>query len=75
MTKYKNLSGKSGVNSYETGDDYIAIQFVGGGTYLYTYDKPGATSVEKMKTLALKGKGLSTYISRNVKDRYEAKLH
>ncbi|MFD1259025.1 hypothetical protein ACFQ3S_19635 [Mucilaginibacter terrae] len=74
MTRYKNQHGNSGVLAYEIGEDSIAIQFVRGDSYLYTYRKPGKTQVDQMKVLAAQGEGLSTYISRVVKGRYEEKL-
>lgn len=74
MRRYKNLSGTSGVRAYETGADYVIVQFVDGEKYLYSYFCPGKLFVERMKKLAAAGKGLSTYISRNVKDKYEKKL-
>jgi len=74
MTRYKNLHGNSGVSAYEIGEDSITIQFVSGDTYVYTYSKPGKTQVEEMKVLAERGEGLSTYISRVVKGRYQEKF-
>ena len=74
MIRYKNQHGNSGVSAYEIGEESITVQFVGGDTYLYTYRKPGKTQVEQMKALAERGEGLSTYISRVVKERYEEKL-
>lgn len=71
MVRYKNRSGKSGVVSYEIGDEAITIAFAGGDLYLYTYRSAGKTRIEKMKKLARKGEGLSTYISREVKDRFD----
>lgn len=74
MITYQNLSGQSGVESYDIGDDYIKILFQGGETYLYSYDHPGKEHVEHMKELAAQGQGLSTYIAQHVKDEYDAKL-
>ena len=74
MTRYKDLSGGSGVVSYKTGPDHIAVEFKSGDMYLYTYKKPGKVAVEEMKKLAASGRGLSTFISQQVHDRYEAKL-
>ncbi len=75
MRKYKNVSGKSGVSSYETGSDYILIRFANdSSTYLYNYTNPGQEKVEEMKVLAQNGKGLSTYISQIVRENYFAKL-
>jgi hypothetical protein len=74
MIAYKNQQGNSGVSAYKIGEESITVQFVSGDTYLYTYRKPGKTYVEQMKVLAERGEGLSTYISRMVKGKYEKKL-
>jgi hypothetical protein len=69
MIPYKNLSGNSGIIAYETGKTYIRILFKD-GIYTYDYSKPGRKSVEVLKLLAVKGKGLSTYISRFIRENY-----
>lgn len=74
MITYQNISGISGVDAYDIGDDYIKILFRGGELYLYSYDTPGREHVERMKELAAKGEGLSTYIAQHIKDEYDAKL-
>jgi len=74
MERYRDLTGDSGVLAYETGDDYIKIRFRGGDIYLYTNAITGQRNIEQMKRLAAKGRGLSTFISQHVKDRYAAKL-
>jgi hypothetical protein len=71
MEKYRNLSGDSGVVAFENGVDYINIQFVSGDVYTYSYKKAGRTHVEQMKILASKGKGLSTYINKYVRNLYD----
>lgn len=74
MIRYKNLEGHSGVTAYEPGTDSIAVEFGHETIYLYTYRSAGRAMVEQMKKLAQKGKGLSTYISQTVKNKYESKL-
>jgi hypothetical protein len=74
MERYKNLNGNSGIMSYDIGRDSIIVMFRGGHTYLYNYVVTGKVHIEKMKKLARKGIGLSTYISRHVKDRYAEQL-
>jgi len=74
MERYKNLSGRSGVKAYQIRERSILIEFEANGKYLYTYDRPGQGQVEEMKRLAVKGLGLSTYISRTVRNRYFRKL-
>jgi hypothetical protein len=76
MEQYKkNNSGDSGVEFYEIEDRAIIVQFVHGGIYKYTYESAGEKNVEQMKQLALKGKGLTTFINEHVKFDYEAVLN
>ena len=74
LQRYPNRSLDSGVTAYEIGDDYIKVEFADGPLYLYTHDTPGKRRVERMKKLALRGKGLSTFISREVREDYAARL-
>ena len=65
MTPYKSKSGKhAGVTAYQTGKDYIRVQFNHTDVYTYSYASAGKAAVEIMKQLALRSQGLSTYISR-----------
>jgi hypothetical protein len=74
LHRYRNRGRNSGVTAYEIGDDYIKVEFADGPLYLYTHDIPGERKVEQMKKLALQGKGLSTFISRSVRDQYASRL-
>ncbi|KGO94299.1 hypothetical protein [Flavobacterium subsaxonicum] len=74
MKRYKNLEGHSGVTGYEIEPDSIAVQFNHSAVYRYTYNSAGKRIIEKMKQLATAGKGLSTYISQTVKQKFEDKL-
>jgi len=74
MTSYTNSSGKSGVSAYEIYDNAILVEFRHGGKYLYDYDIPGEAEVEEMKRLAIDGSGLMTFINKNVRKRFAAKL-
>ena len=74
MKKYKNLSGKSEVAMYEVAKDSITIGFTSCSTYIYSNQSAGSGNVSKMKSLALTGKGLSTYINANVKDKFARKI-
>ena len=71
MTPYGNLSSDSGVVAYEIGGDCIKVQFRHSGK-LYVYDsgRPGLSHVQQMQSLAVAGRGLSTYISQHVKKNY-----
>ena len=74
MKPYRDLSGRSGIEAYEILDDGILIAFKGGGTYRYDVRNPGRLAVAVMKRLAVEGRGLSTYITRHVRDDYAEKL-
>lgn len=74
MRPYEDSSHESGVSAYEFGDDFIAVRFKSGEVYVYDYRSTGRAAVEKMKRLAESGRGLSTYISREVRENYATKL-
>jgi len=74
MKPYRNLSGRSGVRAYQPGPGAIAVEFADGAVYLYTRDSAGAAAVARMLELARAGRGLSTYISRHVRERYAERL-
>jgi len=73
MNPYGNDDHDSGVVAYDTGDDNIIVKFRNEGYYKYTIKSAGAAAIRKMKSLAKKGRGLSTFISQEVRDRYESK--
>jgi len=74
MQRYRNLSGDSGVRAYECGRDAIKVRFANGETYVYDAQVPGAEDVARMQALAVAGRGLSTYIAQQVRERYARKL-
>ena len=74
MVRYKNLEGHSGVTGYEAGEDRIRVEFNHDAVYEYTYASAGKRIIEEMKRLAAVGKGLSTYISQTVRNKFERKL-
>ena len=63
MQSYNNSD--SGVRGYEYGSDYITVYFKRGGTYTYTNGSCGSSSIETMKALANRQRGLNTFISQN----------
>lgn len=70
---YRKVRGASGVVAYAVVDDAMHIQFRNGDVYVYTPAATGRLHLKVMKQLARAGAGLSTYISRQVKDRYTLK--
>lgn len=74
MQKYLNSGGNSAVKHFEIGPDFIKIEFLDDAIYLYDQNQPGAKHVEKMKALAIGGRGLNSYISTFVKKNYAKKI-
>lgn len=74
MIKYLNKEGHSGVTGYEVTANSITVEFNHDAIYRYTYKSAGKKAIEKMKELAQAGRGLSTYISQNVKENFEKKI-
>ena len=73
MERYGNRSGDSGVTEYEIGPDFVRVRFQDPDVYVYDYHRPGQHHVDHMKSLAVAGRGLSTYISQHVKNAYSRK--
>ena len=73
MVNYLNLGGNSNVSAYEIGSDFIKVRFNSGLVYLYTHHSAGQNNIEEMKKLAIQGRGLNSFITRNVKYNYSFK--
>jgi len=66
MQPYKNLSGKSGIVAFEIADDCVKILFRDNPRiYVYSTNKIPLRKIERMKRLAVAGRGLAAFISRN----------
>jgi hypothetical protein len=75
MQRYGNQSRESGVVAYDIDAGQITVQFRNGERYLYTEDSAGAANIARMQELARAGRGLSSFISQHVHDRYARKIH
>lgn len=73
MAEYSGNKKKTGVRAYEIHPDSIDVEFSSGWVYHFSYEKPGPLRVERMKQLAESGHGLSTFISKHVKNRFESR--
>ena len=72
MKRYRSKNGKSGVAAYENGQDFIRILFRDSPeVYTYSNRSAGKSNVERMKRLALEGEGLATFVTRNVRNKFE----
>lgn len=66
MQPYGNLSGQSGIVAYEIGEDFVKVRFRDNpDLYVYSTAKIAAAKIDEMKRLAVAGRGLATFISRN----------
>ena len=74
MTRYKNLGGKSEVARYEIAKDSVTVKFATQRVYRYSNQSAGPGNISQMKTLAVAGKGLGTFINANVKERFSRKV-
>ena len=70
MQPYQNNNGKSNIDAFEIGDDFIKVSFSNGTEYIYTYDSSGQEVVDQMKGLALSGSGLNGFINKYAKETY-----
>jgi hypothetical protein len=74
MERYKNLAGDSGVTAYELFNGGIVVQFQDGWKYEYTSQSAGPAAIATMHRLAMSGRGLSSFISANVRKAYSRKF-
>lgn len=70
VKSYRHADHNTGVVAYEDGPGFIRVKFVDGGVYLYTSESTGADRITDMQQLAARGRGLSTYINRYVREDY-----
>ena len=74
MPRHANLSGHSGVVSYETTPASITLTFVGGERSVHDHARPGREAVNRMKALAEAGRGLGAFVARHVRESYARRL-
>ncbi len=74
MKRYANLGGKSAVAFYNIEKDAVTIRFANHSVFEYNNQSAAPANISKMKTLAIAGKGLGTFIETNLKDRFSRKI-
>ncbi|MBI3550775.1 MAG: hypothetical protein HY078_17200 [Elusimicrobia bacterium] len=72
--RYKNLSGDSKVVGYEIAKDSVTVRFTDCSVYRYSNQSAAPENIGKMKELAAAGKGLGTFITTKLKDRFARKV-
>jgi len=72
MERYQNRSGNSPITHFHIENDKITVWFNVNNPYTYSYaGKAGKNNVDIMKSLAISGKGLSAFITKNVRKSYD----
>lgn len=64
----------SEVRAYNTGPNFIIVQFKSGDRYLFNHVAPGPKHVRAMKRLAADNEGLARYIAERVKKNYASRI-
>ncbi len=75
LQPYRSASPNSGITDFALLPHGIIVLFRDGSAYLYTDDTPGEEHVRNMRSFALAGRGLTTYINQNVRSRYAESLN
>ena len=74
---YLNLSGNSGVYAYLISEEQDLIEIIFNSNkqlaYIYSDRRPGQRHVQQMIDLAQAGRGLATYINRNIRENFFSK--
>jgi hypothetical protein len=72
MEIYANRGGNSNVESFELGNDFIAVKFKSTSKiYVYSYSSAGAYNVYRAKVLAKDGSGLGSHIMWSMRNDFE----
>jgi Arc/MetJ family transcription regulator len=74
MQKYGNGRDEPDVTAFAIGPSSITLEFAGGDRYLYTDESVGPATISTMQVLAKAGRGLSAFISTDLRGRYSSKL-
>jgi hypothetical protein len=74
VTPYKNLSGDSGIASYEIGADFIKVGFRSGPLYLYTYQTRGTQYYRTDESSSEGGPGTWYFHKHDCSERLRFKI-
>ncbi|MDR6992134.1 hypothetical protein [Luteimonas sp. 3794] len=70
LRPYRNRHGGSGVRAWSISDDTLSIEFVDGAVYDYRRQDIGSRLFAAACSAARAGRGLSTCVSRHLRQRY-----
>ena len=66
MANYIDASGTSGITAYQSNSDSITIEYKNGSAYQYSDQTTGSVNVGHMKSLAMSGHGLNSFINKSL---------
>lgn len=73
LQRYGNRHGGSGVRAWAIDGDTLSVEFVDGAVYDYRRRDVGARCFDAACAAARAGRGLSSCISRHLRERYAAR--
>lgn len=73
LQRYGNRHGGSGVRAWAIDSDTLSVEFVDGPVYDYRRREVGGRCFDAACAAARAGRGLSSCISRHLRDRYAAR--
>lgn len=73
LQRYGNRHGESGVRAWALSGDTLSVEFVDGAVYDYRRRDVGPRKFDAACAAARAGRGLSTCISRHLRERYAAR--
>lgn len=74
MKIYMNFAADSGIDAYDYGHDWVQIQFKDGSIFEYTRGSAGSQIIEAMKSRALLGKDLYSFIQTHAGTLHSRRL-
>ena len=66
MAHYNDATGTSGITAFQSNNDSITIEYKNGSAYQYSDQVAGSTNVGHMKSLAVSGQGLNSFINKSL---------
>ena len=66
MTTYNDATGTSGITAFTSNNDSITIEYKNGSAYQYSDHTASSANVGHMKSLAVSGQGLNSFINKNL---------
>lgn len=73
MQRYRDTDGESSILAYESGPDYLRVQFSDGSILRYTTASVGPRHLDEMQRRATEGEALEQYLTMHAKNKHAMK--